>query len=139
MSKGKAKENFYYGILRKSVGLFPFFFAYFLDIWWFTVTWVISKFIISFLNIIVLKKHSNLSISKHLYHLLNGLIVLIPGFLLFEYLDLKQFATRIIFAISYLLIYLLVNWIIKNEGLIYIVSTITIIKEAINKRLLSKF
>jgi len=139
MSKGKAKENFYYGILRKSVGLFPFIFAFYFDIWWFTVTWVVSKFIISFLNIIVLKKHSNLSISKHLYFLLNGLIILIPGFLIFEYLELNQFATRIIFAISYLLVYLLINWIIRNEGLIYIISTISTIKGAVNKRLLSKF
>ncbi len=139
MSKGKAKENFYYGILRKSVGLIPFIFAFYFNIWWFTVTWVVSKFIISILNIMVLKKHSNLSVSRHFYYLTNGLIVLLPGFLIFEYLELNQFATRIIFAISYLLIYLFVNWLIKNEGLIYILSTISTIKGALNKNLLSKF
>jgi O-antigen/teichoic acid export membrane protein len=139
MSKGKAKENFYYGILRKSVGLIPFIFAFYFNIWWFTVTWVVSKFIISILNIMVLKKYSNLSVSRHFYYLTNGLIVLLPGFLIFEYLELNQFATRIIFAISYLLIYLFVNWLIKNEGLIYILSTISTIKGALNKKLLSKF
>jgi len=139
MSKGKAKENFFFGIVRKSVELIPFIFAMYSTIWWFTVTWVISKFISSLLNINILKKQLNLSQSKHLLYLLNGFLILIPGIVIFEYLDLNQFATRIIYAIIYLLFYLLINWVLKNEGLFYILNTISIIKNVLKERLQSKF
>ena len=136
MSKGKAKENFYFGIFVKTIGLFPFIFAFYFNLWWFTVTWVISRFIISILYIFIINKHTQLSVYKQLYFILNGLIVLIPSFILFDFLDLNQFATRIIFSIGFFLSYLLINWITKNEGLKYILNTIFSIKESFTKRIL---
>ena len=136
MSIGKAKENFYFGIFVKTIGLFPFIFAFYFNLWWFTVTWVISRFIISVLYIFIINKHTQLSVYKQLYYILNGLFVLIPSFILFNFLNLNQFATRIIFSIGFFLSYLLINWITKNEGLKYILHTIFSIKESLTKRIL---
>ena len=135
MSKGKAKENFYYGFGKKLIGLIPFIFAIYFGIFWFTVTWVISKFIDTFLNFIMLKKHSNLSIQKHFKLFLIGFIPLLPGFIIFELLEIKLLAIRIAFSLAFILIYISINWFLKNEGMIYILDIIKDLKNIISKRI----
>ncbi len=135
MSKGKAKESFYYGFGKKLIGLIPFIFAIYFGIFWFTVTWVISKFIDTFLNFIMLKKHSNLSIQKHFKLFLIGFIPLIPGFIIYELLEIKLLAIRIAFSLAFILIYISINWFLKNEGMIYILEIIKDLKNIISKRI----
>ncbi len=137
MSKGKAKENFYFGSIKKLIGLIPFLVAFYTNVWWFTVTWVASKFIITILNIFMLKRHSDLSVRKHFYHLISGFALLIPGLVFFEWLDLKLFATRIAYTIVYFAVYLSVNRLIKNQGLMYVLSMVKDIQTVIGRKLVS--
>ena len=133
MSKGKAKENFYYGFAKKLIGIVPFLFAIYYGIWWFTVTWVVSKFIDTFLNFFMLRKHSNLSVKKHIKLFSIGFIPLLPGFILFELLNIKLVAIRISFTVAFILVYIIINWLIKNEGLIYILTILKDLRIVINK------
>jgi O-antigen/teichoic acid export membrane protein len=136
MSKGKAKENFYFGTVKKLIGLLPFGFAmYFNDIWWFTVTWVASNFVITILNIFMLKRHSNLSIGRHFAGLFAGFIPLVPSLLLFEWLGLNQFSTKLMFTIVYILVYLIFSLITKNQGLLYILSVSKDIKSTLKDKI----
>jgi len=135
MSKGKAKENFYFGVLKKIVGLFPFLFAFFYDIWWFTVAWVVSKFIDTIFNIFMLRKHSNLSVKKHFKIFSFGFISLVPGIIIFETFDIKLVVHRIAFTVAYILIYIIINGLINNEGMLYVLSIIKDLKNIIQRRI----
>lgn len=135
MSKGKAKENFYFGFLKKMIGLLPFVVAILYGIWWFTIAWVVSKFVDTLLNMFMLQKHSHLAIKKHFSILFLGFVPLIPGFVLFESLDIKLVAIRIAYTVAYVLFYLVINWLLKNEGMFYILSVFKDLKDVVERRI----
>jgi O-antigen/teichoic acid export membrane protein len=139
MSKGKAKENFYFSNFKKIIGLFPFGFAYYYnDIWWFTVTWVISNFLVTILNVFMLKTHSNLSMRRHFYELFMGFVPLVPAILFFEWLELIQFSTKLGYSVVFILVFLAFSLLTRNQGLLYVMSTTKDLQNTFKNKLLKK-
>jgi len=124
MSKGKSKENFYFGLLKKSVGIIPFFIAYNYGLLAFIISWVIMNYIITFMNIIAVKILLKISLWKHIYKILVAIIPLSLALFIFNGLDLKSFHYRLLFASSFFFIYLIYHWVVKSEGFIFILNNI---------------
>lgn len=138
MSKGKSKENFYFGTIRKLVSLIPFYFAFQYGIWLFTVTWVIITYINTFFNMIMLKNQVDIPIFKHIRLFSICFIPLIPSLFLFELLDLQVFATRFSFSIGFVTVYFIFHLLAKTEGLLFIFDLLNDIKTTFSKKLLLK-
>ena len=55
----------------------------------------------------------------------------------FEYLNLQNVGTRIAAVLVYIVIYLVYNAIIKNEGFLYIIQTIKELRSSSKNQLVS--
>lgn len=118
MSKGKSKENFNIGLLRKTVGVAPLLFAYYYGIYEFTIASVIVTYLLTIMNMFFLKNYLNLSIKNHLQKIFEGMIPLIM--LVFGYQFVGGFLEKIILTSSFCLCYLFFHWILQTEGSIFI-------------------
>ncbi len=138
MSKGKSKENFYFGTIRKLVSLIPFYFAFQYGIWLFTVIWVIITYINTFFNMIMLKNQVDIPIFKHLKLFSICFIPLVPSLFLFEFLDLQVFATRFSFSIGFVIFYFIFHFLAKTDGLLFILDLLNDFKTVFGKKILFK-
>ncbi|PTB93730.1 hypothetical protein C9994_12750 [Marivirga lumbricoides] len=76
MSKGKSKENFYLGLLRKAIKIIPLVIAYYYGIFAFTVALVIVDYTLTTINIFFTKKIIDIPKSVHFKKIFEGLIPL---------------------------------------------------------------
>lgn len=133
MSKGKSKENFYLGLIKKTIGVFPFLIAYFYGIFEFTIGLVLSVYIITILNIFLLNKFTNLSIKVHFQKIFEGMIPLVLTIVLFHFINFEHSWTRLIYALGFISFYLFFNWYIKAEGLLFIWNNKSLLTNKLNK------
>lgn len=133
MSQGKSKENFYLGLVKKTISLVPFVIAIKYNILYFTVTWVIAKYIATSLNMFLIYKISAVSIRGQMISVFKTSIPLVLGIVVFYISDLQNIGTRIASALLFSVLYLVFAALMKNQGFIYIQSTIKEIKNSLNK------
>ena len=122
MSSGKSKENFYFGLCKKSVGIIPFFIAYHYGLLAFIISWVVMNYIITFMNILAVNIFLNISLWKHSIKIIIAVIPLIISILLCNTLNLELLHQRILFAVAFSFIYLIYHWAVKSEGFIFILN-----------------
>lgn len=122
MSKGKSKENFWIGIVRKAIQIIPLSIAYLYGIYEFTVSVVIVSYILTLLNMIFLERYVDLPIGFHLRKVFEGIIPLIPFVFLFHYFQFELLWKNILLATAFFVIYLGFNYLIKTEGLRFILA-----------------
>ena len=120
MSKGKSRENFAIGILRKFVRVIPLLFAFFYGIYEFTVAAVIVSYFLTVLNVLFLRKFAQLELTKHFIKIFEGLAPLIILIVTFQLVDFSTIELRLLLVFGFLVFYLSFNWFIKAEGLIFI-------------------
>jgi O-antigen/teichoic acid export membrane protein len=133
MSQGKSKENFYLGLLKKTISLVPFIIAIRYNILYFTIAWVIAKYIATSLNMMLIYKLSSVSIRAQILSIFKTSTPLIFGVVLFYLADLQNMGTRIASAMIFFVIYIVFAALIKNQGFIYIQNTIKEMKISLNK------
>src|SRR5690606_34043690 len=84
LSTGRSKENFWIGMVRKTLRLLPLVVLYFYGMFYFTVALVIVRYGNTILNIVYLQKYSGLAARKHFQKIFEGIvplcIVLLPFF-----------------------------------------------------------
>ncbi len=122
MSKGGSRQNFYIGLLRKTIGLTPLYFAYAYGIHEFTVASVIVIYLLTVINIVFLNYYFKLSILEHLYRISEGAILLIVVIFAFQFVN--GLSSKVILAISYLLFYYIFHRILKSEGSTFVIENI---------------
>ena len=138
MSQGKSKENFYLGLLKKTISLIPFLIALKYNILYFTISWVIAKYISMSLNMILVYKISSVSIRFQILGLVKTSVPLIVGIVLFFLADLQNIGTRIAGAILFSVLYIVFAILVKNQGFIYIQNTIKELRISLNKNMFSE-
>tara|TARA_Y100000385_G_scaffold193361_1_gene199999 strand:- start:7192 stop:8244 length:1053 start_codon:yes stop_codon:yes gene_type:complete len=122
MSSGKSKENFYFGLCKKSVGIIPFVIAYNYGLLAFIISWVVMNYIITFMNVVAVNIFLNISLWKHVNKIIIAIIPLIISILLFNYLNIEFLHYRILFAVAFSIIYLIYHWAVQSEGFIFILN-----------------
>ena len=135
MSQGKSKENFYLGLLKKTISLVPFIIALKYDLIYFTLSWVIAKYVTTFLNILVIMKITQISIRHQILGLFRTCIPLVLCIMLFQIAHLQNIGTRIAGALIFLTVYITYNALINNQGFKYIHKTIKEIKISLTEKI----
>lgn len=135
MSQGKSKENFYLGLVKKTISLIPFVIAIKYNILYFTVTWVIAKYIATSLNMFLIYKISAVSIRGQMISVFKTSIPLALGIVVFYFADLQNIGTRIAGALIFLAVYITYAALINNQGFKYIQNTIKEIKISFSEKM----
>ena len=134
MSKGRSKENFYIGLFRKSVRLVPLYFAYTQGIIAFAVGVVIVSYFLTIVNVLFLKKYTELSLKIHFRKIFEGIIPLILIISIFEIIKPQSILLRIVLALLFLGIYIIYNHLICTEGYQFIKSNYPVIMKKIKNK-----
>lgn len=124
MSKGKSRENFAIGVFRKLVRVIPLFIAYFYGIYEFTIAAVITYYFLTVTNIYFLNRYTGLEIRKHFQKIFEGILPLILVIFLYQLTYFDDLVKRTLLCILYAVCYLLYSYIIKSEGLSFIISNL---------------
>lgn len=135
MSQGKAKENFYVGLVTKLISLFPFLIAIKYNLIYFTISWVIAKYINTILNMLLIRKIAQISVRHQIYSVFKICIPLVICMVLFQFADLQNIGTRIAGLLIFITIYIAYAALTKNHGFSYIQSTAKEIKISLNKNI----
>jgi len=122
MSKGKSKENFYIGLFRKSIRVVPLYLAYEFGIIPFAIGVVVVSYVLTFTNIVFLKKYTNLSIVTHLKKIFEAIIPLVFIILAYQILNLEQMIYRVGLALFFIVTYFIYNHLLKTEGYLFLKS-----------------
>jgi O-antigen/teichoic acid export membrane protein len=131
MGIGKAKENFYLGLLKKIVLLIPFAAAILKnEIQLFIFLWVICNYITALINMIYLQMELTIPFKKQLLSIINGLLVIVPFILFFEWLDIKLPVVKITFIIAFSVLYFAINWLMRNPTIQLILSLMSDIRKS---------
>lgn len=120
MSKGKSKENFYLGLIRKLVKVIPLLIAYYYGIFEFTIAVVIAEYSLTAMNMFFTKKVVKIPLTIHFKKIFEGIIPLGIAIFFFHALELPNIWYRILLAVGFAVIYLLYSFIIKTEGLLFV-------------------
>jgi len=121
LSRGKSRENFWIGILRKAGMLLPFIAGYYYGLLVFLMARVGMSFILTTANVLFSERIIGASFTLHFRKIFEGAVVLL-FFTMCYYLFLQDSTAliRVLGVIAYLGIYILFNWWVGNEGLIYL-------------------
>lgn len=123
MSKGKSRENFIIGLGRKAIVLIPLSIAYFYGIYYYTVSFVITSYVITTIHIFLMQRLLDLSMKKHFVKVFEGAIPVLIVIIFNTYLS-AIIPTPYLFAFLFLVFYLLFNYLIKSEGLVFLFTNI---------------
>ncbi len=124
MSKGKSKQNFYLGLFRKFITIIPLFIAYYYGIYEFTIALVIADYFLTFVNVYYTNKIVKIPYGNHLRKIFEGIIPLIIAIVAFNVIELNSIYHRILLAIVFGFIHLSFGYLVKIEGLIFIIENI---------------
>jgi O-antigen/teichoic acid export membrane protein len=131
MGIGKAKENFYLGLLKKIVLLIPFAVAIWEnEIQLFIFLWVICNYITALINMVYLQMELTIPFKKQLLNIINGLVVIVPFILFFEWLDIKLPVIKITYIITFSVLYFAINWLMRNPTIQLILSLMSDIRKS---------
>lgn len=135
MSQGKSKENFYLGLLKKTISLIPFIIAIKYNLIYFTISWVIAKYVTTFLNMLLIKEIAQISIRHQILGVFKTCIPLVLCITLFQIAHLQNIGTRIAGALIFLTVYITYAALINNQGFKYIQNTIKEIKISLTEKM----
>jgi len=124
MSMGKSKENFLIEMFKKIVRLIPLAIAYLYDIHEFTVALVVVSYMLTIFNVYFLSKWIGVNVVIQLVKLFESALPLLVIILVFHWLDLSATWEKLLYTTVFAFSYLAYNWLIKNEGLIFIKSNL---------------
>ncbi|NBG66644.1 lipopolysaccharide biosynthesis protein [Acidiluteibacter ferrifornacis] len=124
MSKGLTKENFKIGLFRKAVQLIPILIAYYYGLYAFTVSVVIVSYLITFTNILFLSHYLQLSISKHLLKVFEGMFPLLLFIAIIKFIGLDGLCIKLIFALLFGIFYCAYSYVLKSEGFVFVQQNI---------------
>jgi hypothetical protein len=85
----------------------------------------------------LIQRISEIKIKSQLKSIFLSCIPLLIAIITFEYLNLQNVGTRIAAVLVYIVIYLVYNALIKNEGYLYIIQTIKEIRNSSKNQLVS--
>ncbi|SMG41939.1 Membrane protein involved in the export of O-antigen and teichoic acid [Marivirga sericea] len=122
MSKGKSKQNFYLGLFRKFITILPLFIAYFYGIYEFTIALVIADYFLTFVNVYFSNRIIKIPYRVHLRKIFEGMVPLIIFVLLFNLVELASIYDRVFLAVGFGVTHLLYGYLIRIEGLLFIVE-----------------
>ncbi|MEP7171395.1 MAG: oligosaccharide flippase family protein, partial [Bacteroidota bacterium] len=125
LAKGKSKENFWYGNVRRLVLVPMFFFAYFLGFnafLWAVVgiayaNWLFNNFVVT--------RHLNISFKKQLFTVVPYLLIFVSGYFLIYLLffNVKSFLfLGMLKSFVYVGYYILANYLLKTDSFIFVVK-----------------
>ena len=134
LSKGKSKENFWIGVFRKILRLIPLVFMYYYGIFVFTIALVILNYSITAINVFFMNKYTGLSAKKHFVKIFEGMIPLIFVLAPYFYFSPQQVVLRVIWALAFVLFYVVYNEVLKTDGLLFIKSNLPLLKTKLLKR-----
>lgn len=134
LSKGKSKQNFWIGIIRKVTRLIPLAFMYYYGMFVFTIAFVIFSYCITGVNIFFMNKYTRLSAKEHLIKIFEGMLPLALVLSAYFYVDPQKFFLRIIWAFAFVLFYYLYNKVLKTDGLEFLKSNLPLVKRKLFKR-----
>lgn len=122
MSKGRSKENFYIGLFRKGIRIIPLYLAYAYGIIPFAISVVVVSYLMTITNAIFLNTYTGLSLGLHFRKIFEGVMPLGLIISIYEIVSPEQLILRLTLALSFMLVYLLFNHLIKTEGYVFIKS-----------------
>lgn len=134
LSKGKARENFLIGILRKILRLLPLIMMFYYGILSYTIAFVIINYIITIVNVLFLKKITNLSYKKHFIKIFEGFMPLSVVLIFYFYFQPESTFIRIIWVLAFIFLYLGFAIIFKTEGWSFLLQNSHKIKNKLLKR-----
>lgn len=121
MGTGKAKENFYLGILKKIVLLIPFGIAIWKnEIQLFILLWVICNYITALVNMIYLQIEMSIPFKKQFFSVLSGLLIILPFVTYFQWMEINLPVLKITYVLIFSILYIFINWLIKNPSIFLI-------------------
>ncbi|MFY7943266.1 MAG: lipopolysaccharide biosynthesis protein [Crocinitomicaceae bacterium] len=123
MGIGKAKENFYLGLIKKIILLIPFGMAVWQNnITLFILLWVICNYITALINMIYLHLKMHISFMKQLREILTGIMIITPFVFYFIRMDFQLPIFKIVYISIFSILYFLSNWLLKNPSVDLIIS-----------------
>jgi O-antigen/teichoic acid export membrane protein len=138
MGIGKAAENFYLGLIKKIILLIPFAVAFTnKDIEIFILLWVICNYLTAIINMLYLYVELKISFKLQLNSILNGVIFILPFIVFFKWMDFKLTAIKVAYIIVFTLIYIGLNWMIKNPSVYLIISLIQDLQKSFKGKLIN--
>lgn len=124
LSRGKAKEFFYLGLVRKFSRLIPVAVGIYFGFNAFLLAFVITSNLIMIYNILVAKMYNNLSFWNHFKYIIEGFVSLfifvIPVYLFLESTMLMDILICFVFVIYYLLY----GYLRKHDGMIFVLTNL---------------
>ncbi|HKR05422.1 MAG TPA: lipopolysaccharide biosynthesis protein [Bacteroidia bacterium] len=123
LAKGKSKENFWYGNVRRLVLVPMLFFAYFLGFQAFLWSVVGVAYANWLFNNFIVTRHLNISFKKQLNTVFPYLVIFVSGYFLICLLfyDVKSFLfLGVLKSLVYIVYYLLANFLLKTDSFIFV-------------------
>jgi hypothetical protein len=119
------------GLLKKFVLLIPFGVAIWKnEIQLFIFLWVICNYITALINMVYLQMELTIPFKKQLLNIINGLVVIVPFILFFEWLDIKLPVVKITYIITFSVLYFAINWLMRNPTIQLILSLMSDIRKS---------
>lgn len=119
ISNGHSKPNFYIGILRKVVRLTALATVLTGDMVVFVTSIVVASYLISFINVLSLKRYVDLPIQPHFRILIPGLSIVVAVIVSDRMIGFEEPQTRILVAVLFAAAYLVLFHATRNEGFLY--------------------
>ncbi len=123
-SIGKSKENFIIGLFRKAMIIVPLFIAYYFGIMSFAIGFVCVSYMVTIAHIFLLRRIVGLDSRMHFRKIFEGMIPLSVLLGCTYYYTFTSLYQNIAVASIYIIGYVLFNYKIKSEGLLFLIDEI---------------
>lgn len=133
-SKGKSKENFQIGLVRKALRVVPLIIMVYFGLFAFTIAFVIINYMITVLNVYFLNRFTGLSYREHFKKIFEGFLPMSVAIATFFYLEPNSTLLRMVYAIGFLGFYLAYAKIFASEAFDFLLGNILRVKSKILKR-----
>ena len=122
LSKGKSKENFKIGIIRKTLRASPIIIGLIYGLIPFVWAVTIISYLLTIYNTFFIKRYLRISMIYHLRKIFEGAIPFFMLVVLYNFLATELLFQKIIFTFSYLIIYIFYSKLIKMEGYTFAIN-----------------
>jgi O-antigen/teichoic acid export membrane protein len=120
MSKGRSKENFLIGLLRKLFRVIPLVIGYFYGIMSFIYAQVSLSYFLTVLNVLLLARLSELDMRKHFLKIFEGVIPLAALVIVFYTWTFDTILLKFLLTVGFMSVFVLFNYLMKSEGVHFI-------------------
>lgn len=118
LGKGKSKENFLLGIVRKVIALAPFIFAITHGIIVFLIVMVMVNYLVTIINMYFLKRMLQIPFWQHFFKIFGSSLVLFILLISFQFIKPElSLLSNVLLACAFSILHIFYNWSIGNDGL----------------------